>query len=79
MVHIYVCERARACVGGWVDVNAQALACAYLSSMPRAGAMLSASSLAPPYISTLYHKRYDFRKKVTEYKKCVLIFSTTFI
>jgi hypothetical protein len=32
------------------------------------------------YFSTLSHKRYDFRKKkVTEHKTCVLIFSTTFV
>ena len=31
------------------------------------------------YISTLSHKRYDFQKKVTEHKMCVLIFSTTFV
>ena len=29
--------------------------------------------------STLSHKRHDFRKKVTEHKMCVLIFSTTFV
>ena len=28
---------------------------------------------------TLSHKRHDFRKKVTEHKMCVLMFSTTFI
>jgi len=34
---------------------------------------------APLYIIlfTLSHKRYDFRKQVTEHKMCVLIFSTT--
>ena len=31
------------------------------------------------YFSTLSHKWYDFRKKVTEHKMCVLIFSTTFV
>jgi hypothetical protein len=48
------------------------LACvyAYLSSMPRAGAIFSAFSLAAPYLSTLPHKWYDFRKKVTE-QNCV--------
>ena len=30
--------------------------------------------------STLSHKQHDFRKKkVTEHKMCVLIFSTTFV
>jgi hypothetical protein len=29
--------------------------------------------------STLSHKRHDIREKVTEYKMCVLIFSTTFV
>jgi len=32
------------------------------------------------YFSTLSHKRYDFRKKkITEHKICVLIFSATFV
>ena len=31
------------------------------------------------YFSTLYHKRHDFRKKVTEHKMCVLIFCTNFV
>jgi hypothetical protein len=30
---------------------------------------------AVPYLKTLSHKRYDFRKKVIEHKMCVLIFS----
>ena len=40
------------------------------------------SSVACPaltYFSTLSHKRQDFRKKDIEYKKCVLIFSITFV
>jgi len=40
------------------------------------------SSLAPPgllYFSTLSHKRYDFRKTITERRMCILILSITFL
>jgi hypothetical protein len=37
------------------------------------------SCMALPYFSILTHKRYDFRKEITERKMCVLIFSTTFV
>ena len=35
--------------------------------------------LARPYFPTLSPNRHDFREKVTEYKMCVQIFSTTFV
>jgi hypothetical protein len=45
-------------------------------SMQCACAILpSVTSPALTYFSTLFHKRLDFRKKVTEHKMCVLIFS----
>jgi len=39
------------------------------------------SVACPPlqYVSTLSHKRNDFRKTVSEYKMCVLIFCTKFV
>ena len=62
-----VCLRARV----WVWVRERERVLAYLSNMPWAGAILSASSLAPPYFSTLSHKQQDFRKKDTEHKMCL--------
>jgi hypothetical protein len=37
----------------------------------------SAARLAVPYVSTLTHKKQDFRVNVSEHKMYVLIFSTT--
>jgi hypothetical protein len=48
------------------------------SSRQCAAILTSAGCLAPTHFSK-FHKRDDFRKKVTEHKMCVLIFSTTFI
>jgi hypothetical protein len=39
----------------------------------------SAACLALQYFSTLANKRHDFRKKVSKYKKWVLISSTNFV
>jgi hypothetical protein len=41
--------------------------------------VLFVTPLAPPEVSTLSHKRHDFRKKAIEHKMCVLIFSTIFV
>ena len=80
--YIFLCC-VRACVRASVCGGARARACAFarvvLFSMPCADAIWSVSYLTPPYFSALSHKRYDFRKNVTEHKMCVLIFSTTFI
>ena len=44
--------------------------------MQRAAILSSVASLLPPYFSALSHKRCDIRKKVTERKMRVSIFST---
>jgi hypothetical protein len=46
--------------------------------MQRATILASADSMAPPYFSTLTHKRHVFREKVFEHKMCILVFPTAF-
>ena len=70
---VCVCVRARACL--WLPV---ALPIQHAMRMRHIVRPLVAP-LAPSYFTILSHKRHDFRKKVTEHKICVLIFSTTFI
>jgi hypothetical protein len=74
-----------ACVGGWVGLvwvwvrgrrYVLARVQSYFSNESRAGAILSAASLAPPHFSILSHKWHDLRKNVTEHKMCFLIFYT---
>ena len=55
----------------FVDLGIQhAVRCAILSS---------AACPTLRYFSVFSHKRQDFRKKVIEFKICVLILSTTFV
>ena len=41
--------------------------------------LLSVACPAVTYFSLLLHKWDEFRKKGSEYKMCVLVFSTTFV
>ena len=74
-----VCVCVCVWVGGCTGAVACLRACSYLAGIPRACAILAAASLARPYFSTLSHKQHDFRKRLTEHKTCILIFSTAFI
>jgi len=70
-------ERERARVCEWVCVCVcVAVVIQYGTRMRRITS--SVAGLALLYFSTLCHERHDFRKKkVTEHKMCILIFSTT--
>ena len=71
----------RTCMCMWVDGRGRVVVRVwpYLFHMQCAAILVFAVSLAPPYFSTLSHKRNDFRKKVNGREMCILIFSTTFI
>ena len=70
---VRACGYPGACACAYVDV---ALLIQHTTRMRHIVASFVAS-LAPPYFSTLSHRRCDFRVKVTEHEMCVLIFSTT--
>ena len=78
-VCVCVCVRARArvCVCVCVCVCV-ALVIQHVKRMRRV--MLSpVASTALQNFATLSHKKHDFREKLTVHKKCVFIFSITFV
>jgi hypothetical protein len=82
-VRVCLCGCVCVCVCGWVIVGVGAGVCLRACSLNYPACDTQPCCylrpLAPPYFSTLSHKRRDFREKVTGHKMCVLIFSTTFI
>jgi hypothetical protein len=76
ILSVCMCVCGWVCVGGCADALACACARVVLPSAQRACAILSSvASLAPPNLSTLSHKRHDFRKrKVTKHKIRVFYF-----
>ena len=73
------------CVRAGVSTRAQACAFARVASLSQRTTRMRhivtsfVAPLAPPYLSTLSHKRRDFRKKVMEHEMSVLIFSRNVI
>jgi hypothetical protein len=73
-VCVCVSARVRACARVCGRVRACNLA--YRACNLRHIVTSCVAPLAPPYFSTLFHKRHDFRKTVVEHKTCVWILST---
>jgi hypothetical protein len=71
--------RARAWVGGYTGVSFCLRTFSLTNQLFNAPPYCHLRPLASPHFSALSHTPNDFRKNVTEYKMCVLIFSTTFI
>ena len=75
----------RACARSYLCPSAWARSCSYvhvallIQHATRLHHIVTSfvAPLAPPYISTLSHKRHDFWRIVIEHKMCVLIFYTT--
>ena len=81
-----MCACVHANVRVWVPGSAWACACMCVHiglliqhAKRMRHIVISVASLAPPHFSTLYHKKLDFRKNVTEHKMCILIFYITFV
>jgi hypothetical protein len=86
---VCVCARARARARGCMRVDARTRGCVHACACValliqhamcvRHIVKSFVAYLSPPHFSTLFHKRHDFRKNVTDHKMGVLIFSTTFV
>jgi hypothetical protein len=87
LVCVHACACVRPCVRAFGYQGAWACACSYVRVflLIQHGTRMRhvVTSIVAPrsllHFSALSHKRCGFRKKVTEHKMCVFIFSTTFV